>query len=743
MQQDKSRTDRTYDDGGSGEEVTDDQLETFKGEVSEIAKDVGQKIRDRRTYSEDIRYNRWDGQSPDGRRYDKNMPKKDDGSPGSAFPFNGAPDERNRLADGVVNYKKARLVIALIRALRNAVITGNDLQDAGFAADMGRVLKWLVRSQWGAKFIREIQLAADAMLSDSPGGVVVGMFMRQEDALEDVEISPVALAQHLVENGLIDPQDQDALAEMMLVIQDREREAEAMEMLQGAFDHITTKRARRMVRELREEGSTNYPQKVPAVNRPEPRVMRLYEDVFFAKDAMDLERENVYVQEWLDPVDLRARVVTHDYDQDVVDELLGEGEYADHDGKSSGSHAGKSGFFEIDGDDTAVAGDASQENDIRKKLNTKRVEVITVYFRASNEDNVPAFYQLPFSCFVERPLKEREISYKIGRFPGVFFSREVLTKYLLDSRGLPEVLMTDQGLLKMFSDLFGAGAQLKTLPPLGVSPLRGAVGSVTLGPLVNVKRKKPSDIEPIPLGEFPREAVEHIASIFRRVCWYTGTPHPEVPPEIGRLLDELMLVSWLWNWAELFKMALQHVQEYFTDEQLQRITDTNGIRVQRSMEEITGQFDLVLNFSADDFDMELNIKRAELMSQAMAQDTEQTVRRSQYVRLIFSLAAPEWADQLLTPEEQASMREIDDEEMIFTKIVAGGVEPRLDEDPKAKNYKLRLNWLQNQMDTNPAWQTAPDINRQILMNHVQNYAQMVTQNDNAAIGRAGTDSVLG
>lgn len=738
MSQDKDRMDRTYDDGGSGA-VTDEQLEAFKAEVKQIGSDVAQKVKGRRMAADDDRFTRWDGQSPDGRRYDKEMPLGADGEPQAAFPFNGAPDERNRLADGVISFKKGRLVVALIRALRNPIVTGNDLQDSGFAADMARILKWLFRSAWRSKLIRDVELAADEMLSGSPGGVVVGMFMRQEMALDEVEVTAATIAERLAGTGLA--VDEQGLADVMGLIGGAggAGSGDAAELLRGLFPHVTMKRARRMVKELREDGKTSFPVPVYPINHPEPRVMRLYEDIFFPKDTVDLSKVNKYVTEWLDPVDLRARVVTHGYDPAFVDELLGEGEFKESTGTGTG-HAGKSGFYEISGENN-VAGDSTQENDSKVDLNKDRYEIITVYFRATNDDGIPADYQLSFSTFVERPAKERELSYK-GGFPGVYFGREVLTKYLLDTRGLTEVLKTDQGLLKMVSDLFGASAQLKTLPALKTSVSRAAQGTVTLGPLVNVKVRKPSDVEPLDLGNFPREAFEYMAEIRRRVSAYAGFPHEQVPPEVAQMLDELQLMSWLWNWAEVFHMALQQVQEFFTDEQLERIADLQGSTVRRSKEEIQGRFDLTLTFAATDFDMEMILKKADALTNAMNADTDQTIIRSAYTRMIVSLAAPEWADQILQPQEQAHKREIEDEEMILTKILAGGIEPELDEDPRAKNYALRLDWLKNQMEVSPAWRSAGEVEKEILYNHIENYTQMVTQTENASVGRAGTKAVL-
>jgi len=739
---DKDRTDKTYDDGGSGT-MSETQLNAFKAEVLAIASDVAGKVSKRRSYSEDIRFTRWAGQSPDGRKYDEKQPAKADGTDGEAFPFDGAPDERNRLADGVINVKKAMLAIGLMRSLQNPVVTGSDLQDINFAADMAQVLKWLVRSQWGSKFLRDAVLTADAMLSDSPGGVVVGMFMRQEMGLDEIEVTPTSIIKAMQEQGLVDEESTESLVEVMGLILDPETKAEAIELLMGIFPYLTKKRAGRVVRELREEGSSNFPIPVMVKNHPEPRVLRLYEDVFFVKDAMDLRKENVYVPEWIDAVELRGRIVTMGYSEKFVNRLLGK---IDERGNEVGDErskgfAGQSAFTNHESD--PVSGDATASNESSLDYNKDRYEIITAYFRATNEDGIPAFYQQPFSNFVEVPATDRTLSYKIGHFPGVYFSREVLTKHLLDTRGFSELLMSDQSNLKMFSDLFGASAQLKTLPALKVAMRRAAAGPVKIGSLVNIKVSKPTDVEPLNLGAFPNEAFTQMENIEKRVAEYTGIPHEKVHGDIGAMINELDMLSWLSCWQEVFQMALQQVQEFFTDEQLERVSGSRFEPFRRTSKEIQGKFDLMLNFSVSDFDLESVMRKADILIRAKQVDTEQTILSSQLTRLIVGMTSPEHSDELLVSESAASTREIEDEENIYTKIIAGGVEPALDEDPNAKNYKLRLDWIENQMMQNPSWQESAQLNQQILMNHIENYTQMIAQSENASIGRSGTSLVLG
>ena len=80
---------------------TDEDLAQIKSEAREIDSVMHQDIWGKRLWTEDTRYARWGGQSPDGR-------KREDFIGSAPLPFEGAMDAKIFTADDIINDRVAR-----------------------------------------------------------------------------------------------------------------------------------------------------------------------------------------------------------------------------------------------------------------------------------------------------------------------------------------------------------------------------------------------------------------------------------------------------------------------------------------------------------------------------------------------------------------------------------------------------------------------------------------------------------
>lgn len=117
-----------------------------------------------------------------------------------------------------------------------------------------------------------------------------------------------------------------------------------------------------------------------------------------------------------------------------------------------------------------------------------------------------------------------------------------------------------------------------------------------------------------------------------------------------------------------------------------------------------------------------------------------TVQRDKLVRWFFSAISPTLAQELLVPAEVQNQKEVDDEQRLFS-LIAAGIEPPMVE--AGQNFTLRL---QTEMDIgkkNPeAWDKLTPVSRKILEARLKHLEQMVTQQQNAQIGRTGARPAL-
>lgn len=106
--------------------------------------------------AEDTRLARWDGQSDDGKKHAEDLPEGE-----TVFPWEGASDVRNYLADGAINEIVSLLYMAFWSAvMKIAPATGKDFSDSASATAF---LDWMVHFQLHRQLDVEVELSAQYM----------------------------------------------------------------------------------------------------------------------------------------------------------------------------------------------------------------------------------------------------------------------------------------------------------------------------------------------------------------------------------------------------------------------------------------------------------------------------------------------------------------------------------------------------------------------------------------------------
>jgi hypothetical protein len=703
-------------DGGDGT-VEKSELQKFKDEAEAIARGAAWNVNERRILAEEIRYNLWEGQSRDGRKH----ANAQDGKP--AFPFEGASDARIRLADMIVNERVLILTAAAFRNLPR--VKGLELQNEALGHQLTTLLKWVLKNKLGGQYFREIVKLAQYQEADSPAAAILGVWWEQETALEMRTLTLAEIAQSVQALGL-QPEQITALEAQM---NDPEQDGETAQALQQLIPHLSDARAKKVVQELRENQEAEFPAPYLKTDQPSVCAYKLYEDIFLPTNTADPQKCRAYfVREWLGEWELRERQISYGYSEEFVTEVL------KHEAATMFPlYRRNPGMGEF----TIVAEEQTASKEARRGL----YEVVTVVWKAVNEDQIPGIYMLPISGSVDFPAKDRELcDYKHGNYMFTFFAREILGSRLLDSRGVPELISTEQQALKLLADSFQDHVQLATLPNIKV-PRRRSKLSLVIGPLKIIKEDRPGDVTYMQPPEYPQGNERQQEEVRRRVDEYWGRISENVAPMLTQLHQTGIALNFLTNLTDALTQVLQLCQQYISDEELQMICGDDGIPIARSREEIQGKFAVELTFDPRDLDMDYLKNIVAMIVQILQVDTLNTIQRDKLVQRLFSAIDPNLAAATIRPVEDANQSEVQDEQNNFAKISAG-VEPGMVEG--GQNFPLRLQTLTDIVQKNPeAYQKLSPVSKEIFDARVKYLQNQQQQIKNAQIGRQVGQPALG
>ncbi len=712
---------RVADDGAPCP-VLDEDLQVFKDELRLIQSQATKSVMSRRIINEETRFCIWEGQADDGRKHDDTWSEK------KAFPFDGASDARVRMADDVVEDRRRLCMAAWTRG--EPKIVSRDLQGADWGERMATLLNHEVHTVMGMRARTELKRFLEYVHGDSPAASVMGVYWHQETGLrmEEVKLEDLVglVVQELQKLGVSVSEPEEV--ELLALLQDASREAEALELFKKYFPRVKPGRAAKAVRQLRTEGVCSIPMPYIRANEPRWVAHRLFEDLFLPPNsAGDFQRVRYYhVREWLTEAEIREKAVSEGWDGDFCEEVL------KFEGKTFFPEYYRARMNEIELRQASV------------EENKGYYEIIRTYFRATNEDGIMGVYLLTWHHQVDYAAHDRVLlDYPHGQYPGVFLARETLNVRLLDSRGVPELMMTDQWSAKTLHDLTMDRATITTIPPVFVPANRPDV-KLKIAPLGQIKRNRKDDYEAMSFGA-AQDHDKALARIERRSADYFGQPHPEIAEAKTTTNQQDFVDDFLAALGEIYWMTLQLCQAYLSGDELRAITGAaNDEPLFRGTEEIQGKFGLRMAVNIGDVtNQEALVKKIEVIAEkVLPMDSLSTVQRDKLTRWAMRGIDPNLAADVTVPVDVATQRELDDEDGNLAKIMAG-IEPPMAE--AGQNFGARLQRLLDWPQRNPAMaqriQTQPDslAMYQARLKHLQ---FMVAQQNNKQIGRLGAKPAL-
>lgn len=720
MQNDESVL-KAKNDGG-GEAVSDELLNYLKGRVASV-EDYLRKMSETRSEGWNTRLAVWDGQSADGRKHAEDNADED------VKPFEGACDQRVRLADMLVNDEMMMLVMASL--FGQTQITPMDAGDIQKVGRLKTLLRWVLFNKLGYRWMKQLILAANYYLADTPALVWLDVRWRVERYLQPRRLTAQELAQMYVASAAGGTQDEQALAAMQIaadqfvtLLSSKAGDEELMGLLQMMFPDVENQRARKMLADLRRDGRTTFPE-VRTKEGVHVQAKRLWEDFYVISGTTDFQTTPVIFEcEWLTKPQVEAAKLERGWSGDFIEGVLKhEGIKAIDNGLDEGDSRG------TEKETTDYAG---------------LYQVVNAMFTGVNKSGVPGRYAMTFHPDVTVAAGDEELIETLnGEYPGHVLQREVLSKWLLDSRSISELAGADQDMIKLFLDSWGDNAQISAVPPI-VTIGRRTMGRLYIEPLAELQAKREGDYRWLPPPQYPASVVRILDQLRDMVNEYHGRENIAGNNQVRvQLARQFKTAWWLANLAEIYKQILQLCQIYMSDEELARVLDLDGNQVIQTREDIAGMFDVAIIYDPRDLDTEDLERRAAVIKNILvALDRDQVLELAPIVENYLWRLEPALAGRSIKSVDKARASELEDEIQNYLKIL-GGIEPEMVTDG-TQNYNVRLELYQGMKQKNPAIyeSLAPD-RRAILEARVQHLAAMVEQyGANAAVGRQGTPGAL-
>ena len=660
---------------------------------------------------DDMRFCRWEGQSDDGKKYSD---YRSNGSP--AMPFEGASDVRIRLIDRVINEVVA-LCVNTWKASKIRV-TGNTTEDAALAASCTTLLQHVIGGRLKIDSIREAKLLSNYANTYGWSAMFVGW--EQEIGKREQKITMDQIQQVCAVALQQDPNS--VIAQLPQYIMDEQSRDLAVGLLQLAVDNLDEEELGRMVDELRTNGETKTFIEQITKNLPVITALKPYDEICFPPETIELQKARVIFRRvYMTEVEVRSMIKTEGWDQEYIDTAV--------------NTAGKTAWYNDPNITPPV-----MLLDNRQYRNNNLIEIVYAYTKQIDETGTPCIYYTAFTPQSNSSgyFIHNKLSYAHGQYPFIPYRKEFIRKSINQSRGVPEILMTEQSEIKAQHDSLRDRTSIETFPPILVK--RRAQGLTKIGPAVQIPIMSPDDfrfMEP-PRGT-PNLAFQIIQQVEKNAAIYFGISNELVPQSTTQIIQQSIVDDWLTVWAEVYTHVLQLCLQYMPAEELERIT---SIALPQNITDIASQFDFEVKFDVRDLDNEYVMKKLQAINQfVLPMDSGGAIDRNKLVAKLVEAISPDIAKDIIIDQTTASQKMYRDVQTDIALMLMGIEAQYTENDPTAPS---KLQYAQDVIQKNPKAQQAlqgDQFFQALFQNYAKNLQMSIQQQQNAQIGRTGVTPV--
>lgn len=657
----------------------------------------------RLTTSDDQRMCRWEGQSDDGRKHEDSMGYE-------PFPFEGASDVRNRLIDNTIN----QLVILLMTSWSRAHIkvSGIEANDGEVASAAQTLMQWIVENKMRTELTREAELWVQYTYQFGWSCVHVGWDRRISKRKEIIKMEDLAAA---AQSG------QGLMAQAMQMIKADPNSDLGIMVIKQALS-VDDKEAKQICKNLNEQGWSEYEQPFLSRNLPVVATLKPFDEIAFPPETVDIQDARViFRRTFMSEVQFRSIGKSEGWDEAFMDEAV--------------QTAGKTGYLQ---DSQIIPLVNTVPNAIEKANNL--IEVVYSYAKQLDDNGNQAIYYTVFVPTVEENLygKHEILDYAHGEYPFIEFRRERLRRSIVESRGVPEILYTEQEELKAQQDAIRDRTAIEVSPPLMVTKRLASQTRIGPGQLLPVNRADEYQYLSGPSGT-PATAFSLMERIEQNVAQQFGLYHPNVVPTQTQLTQQFLVNNFFLAWSGVYKQVFSLAMQYMLPEEIERVT---GVPFTTTFTENNQMFDFSIKFDVREHDTDYVLEKLKTFQQfVLPMDTGGLIDRSKLIKAMASAIAPETAKDILIDQQTATQKQYK-EVQNDVALMLNGMEAQYTENDPQANSKLQA--MQDIMQKNPKAQQASQgdpVFQALLQNYSKNLQMSISQQKNAQIGRTGVSPV--
>lgn len=708
---------------------SDQELNDLRNELEQIVGDMTE-VWSRQQEARAARFCEWEGQSPDGRKHREVLGEE-------PTPFNGASDLRVPLLDGLVQDMKDTVHLLFFRASVQALPI--EPSDTGKAQAISTLLRWLRDRTMRTELEAEVELAAECMFADDPALAIVEVCWRRDTNLARRFVTLDELA-GLYATGETNPdavQPDDArlepemLGDFADLATNPAREGEFSAWLENVYPLVAPTARRKAIRDLKREGMAELP--VPEIreNRPSVQTLRYGEEVFFPLGTADIQRaRGIHRREWVNEDELHERAFTLGWDPEAVKQVIERGR-------------GQSVVTGSLGENSPRVGQRFSGPGMAVNENDNLFEVWWSYVRRVDDLGVMGVYCTVWSCAADRPLKTELRPNRHRKYPFAVMPRERTSRQLTESRGLTRPLGTHQTEVKVQRDARSNYTQMVASPPYK-RRLEAGAADLIIAPNSVVPVQRSEDVEFfLPPGQLPQTSIEMERTTKDEADEYVGRMTPTADPNRVATKQQRAGDRFFALWREVFTMVLSDCADYYSMEELGRVTGTDGSPVELTPDDLARDMDIILEIDARDLNLEYAMKKLDGYSRVAMLDSGGTLDRTPLAAWAAYAIDPVLARRTVRPAGQVTQREIDATKSAVAQM-AVGIEP--DMPTEGINAELRLQVAQQTVQNSPQLRQAMMQGgpfAELFSNYQKYLTQQTVQNQNRVTGVVGTAALQG
>lgn len=657
----------------------------------------------RLTTSDDQRMCRWEGQSDDGKKHEEYLGYE-------PFPFEGSSDVRNRLIDNVINQLVMLCMSSWQRA--NIRVSGIEINDAEKSAAAHTLMHWIVNNRIRPELEREAELWCQYAFQFGWSAMHVGWERRIAKRNDTITLQDIAQAA-MQGNGL--------LGQVFESINNKQV-SDLSIMLVSQSLMCDKSEAKRIIESIIMTGSADYEMPYVQRNLPVVAALKPFDEIAFPPETVELqEARMIFKRTFMTEVQMKSIGLTEGWSQEFMDEAV--------------NTAGKSGYLH---DSNLVPLINSVPNAVEKANNL--IEIVYCYARQLDEKGNASIYYTVFCPQTQNDLfgKHEILDYAHGEYPFVELRRERLRRPVVESRGIPEILFTDQEELKAQHDASRDRTAFEVMPPMTVSRRLGNNQRIGPGQLLPVANKDDYAWLPPPSGT-PATAFALMERIELKVAQSFGLYHPNVIPAQTQMTQQFIVNNFFLSWSQVYRQVFALAMQYMLPEEIERIC---GVPIKYDETEVNQMFDFSVKFDVRELDTNFVIEKLKAINQfVLPMDTGGNIDRSKLIKATVDAIAPESAKDIFIDQRTATQKQYREVQNDLAMMMLGLEAQYTENDPQAG---IKMQALQDIMSKNPKAQQAVQTDgvvQALFQNYQKNLQMSLMQQQNAQIGRTGVTPV--